>query len=235
MHLPDASAVQKWQSWLCVPAEPISQRRMVPRPPDQRQYVMSIFVHLWVTLNPCWISPSQQIKQKNIRKSRGGQHGIGLENKEGLEEILPSKTRKGMWIPVRKTKPQIRKQKAGISLSLNWTQKDKELYITATAKPPVEQSLAIITWQTANTDFCISAPWRADALTLPESGRRHLSWKHRSRMHERQTFSEVQLPFPFISSRTFPACSSLAFFSLKQPHSFILGGGGSWTSGGYKE
>lgn len=33
--------------------------------------VMSIFVHLWVTLNPCWISPSQQIKQKKSEKSGG--------------------------------------------------------------------------------------------------------------------------------------------------------------------
>lgn len=51
---------------------------------------------------------------------------------------------------MRKTKPQIHKQKASISPSLNWIQKGKKLYIISTVKPLVNQSLAVITWQTAN-------------------------------------------------------------------------------------
>lgn len=62
-----------------------------------------------------------------------------------MEEILSSTERKGMQIPVRKIKPQIHKQKASISLTLNRKQKGKKLYITSTAKPLVNQSLAIIT------------------------------------------------------------------------------------------
>lgn len=113
----------------------------------------SAYLHLYI-FGPRLICAGSYPVSKRVKKiweSWGHHHGIGLENKEDMEEIPSSTKRKGMQIPVRKRKPQIHKQKASISLSLNWIQKGKKLYIISTAKPLVNQSLAIITWQTANT------------------------------------------------------------------------------------
>jgi len=96
----DASAVKKQPSWLAVPAAQSvhlpNKNALVPWPQRIHHVLISLSasVRLWATLNLCWISSSQKMSQKKLRKIRGHHRGIGLENKEDTEEILSSKKKK---------------------------------------------------------------------------------------------------------------------------------------------